>query len=42
MNSRRVLPAESVGLADGDVIKVGATQLVFRSLWLPGADARTS
>lgn len=42
VNSRRVLPAESVGLADGDVIKVGATQLVFRSLWLPGADARTS
>jgi len=42
VNSRRVLPGESVGLADGDVIKVGATQLVFRSLWLPGADARTS
>ena len=42
VNSRRVLPGETVGLADGDVIKVGATQLVFRSLWLPGADARIS
>lgn len=42
VNSRRLIPGESVGLADGDVIKVGATQLVFRSLWLPGADARIS
>jgi hypothetical protein len=24
------------------VIKVGATQMVFRSLWLPGSDARAS
>jgi hypothetical protein len=42
VNSRRVVPGESLGLADGDVIKVGATQMVFRSLWLPGSDARAS
>jgi FHA domain len=42
VNSRRVLPGESVALADGDVVKVGATQLVFRSLWLPGSDVRAS
>ncbi|HZL20511.1 MAG TPA: FHA domain-containing protein [Polyangia bacterium] len=42
VNSRRILPGESLGLADGDVIKVGATQIVFRSLWLPGSDARAS
>jgi len=42
VNSRRILPGESLGLADGDVIKVGATQIVFRSLWLAGSDARVS
>lgn len=43
VNSRRLVVGESLDLADGDVIKVGATQIVFRSLWLPGTgDARTS
>jgi hypothetical protein len=42
VNSRRLAPEESVDLADGDEIKVGATQMVFRSLWLPGSDARVS
>ncbi len=42
VNSRRLVPGESIDLADGDVIKVGATQIVFRSLWLPGSDARAS
>ena len=42
VNSRRIGPGESVDLADGDEVKVGATQMVFRSLWLPGSDARTS
>jgi FHA domain len=42
VNSRRIGPGESIDLADGDEIKVGATQMVFRSLWLPGSDARTS
>jgi hypothetical protein len=42
VNSRRILPGESVRLADGDVVKVGATEMVFRSLWLPGVDARAT
>jgi len=42
VNSRRLAPEESVDLADGDEVKVGATQMVFRSLWLPGSDARNS
>jgi hypothetical protein len=42
VNSRRLGSGESVDLADGDEIKVGATQIVFRALWLPGSDARTS
>ena len=35
---------EEVGLrlGDGDVVKVGATEMVFRSLWLPGSGARPS
>jgi hypothetical protein len=40
VNSRRMLAGESLRLADGDVIKVGATEMVFRSLWLPGLGAR--
>jgi hypothetical protein len=42
VNSRRLLSGEDVRLADGDVIKVGATEMVFRSLWLPGSAARAS
>ena len=42
VNSRRLAPGETVDLADGVEIEVGATQIVFRSLWLPGSDARTS
>jgi hypothetical protein len=42
VNSRRIPPAESLRLADGDVVKVGATEMVFRSLWLPGLSARAS
>jgi hypothetical protein len=42
VNSRRLAAGETVDLADGDEIKVGATQMVFRSLWLPGSDARVS
>jgi predicted component of type VI protein secretion system len=42
VNSRRLGVGELVELADGDEIKVGGTQIVFRALWLPGSDARTS
>jgi pSer/pThr/pTyr-binding forkhead associated (FHA) protein len=42
VNSRRLVPGEVMRLGDGDVVKVGATELVFRSLWLPGGGARPS
>ena len=35
VNSRRLAPGEVVQLADGDMIQVGSTELLFRSLWLP-------
>jgi hypothetical protein len=39
VNSHKLGPGEEMRLADGDVIKVGATELLFKSLWLPPADA---
>ncbi len=42
VNSRRLAPGEVLRLGDGDVVKVGATEMVFRSLWLPGSGARPS
>ena len=42
INSRRLPPGEISPLADGDVIKVGATEIVFKSLWLPGSASPTS
>ena len=40
VNSRRLGAGETVRLADGDMIQVGATELLFRSLWLPAIPAR--
>ncbi len=37
VNSHKLTPDEVVRLSDGDVIKLGATELLFKSLWLPGA-----
>ena len=42
VNSRRLGASENVRLADGDVVQVGSTELVFRSLWLPASPARRS
>lgn len=42
VNSRRLPPGEISRLADGDVIKVGATEIIFKSLWLPGSASPTS
>ena len=41
VNSQKVGPGEVVRLGDGDIIKVGATELLFKSLWLPAVAART-
>ena len=42
VNSRRLPPGELAPLADGDIIKVGATEIVFKSLWLPGLSTQFS
>jgi hypothetical protein len=39
VNSRKLQSNEVVRLSDGDTIKVGATELLFKSLWLPPASA---
>jgi hypothetical protein len=36
LNGRRLGPAEIAALCDGDEIRVGATELVFRTLFVPG------
>jgi hypothetical protein len=42
VNSQKLGAGEIVRLGDGDVVKVGATELLFKSLWLPPVAARTS
>jgi hypothetical protein len=42
VNSRKLSGGEIVPLSDGDTIKVGATELLFKSLWLPPASTRSS
>jgi hypothetical protein len=37
VNSHKLASDEVVRLSDGDVIKTGATEMLFKSLWLPGA-----
>jgi len=40
VNSHKLAPGEVVRLADGDVVKLGATEMLFKSLWLPPVGAR--
>lgn len=35
VNSQKLEPGEVVRLADSDIVKVGATELLFKTLWLP-------
>jgi len=37
VNSHKLTPKEALRLGDGDVIRLGTTELVFKSLWLPPA-----
>ena len=39
VNSRRLTPQEVVQLGDGDVVRVGTTEFLFKSLWLPAGAA---
>ena len=40
VSSHKLKPGEVMRLSDGDVIKVGATELLFKSLWLPPSGRR--
>jgi pSer/pThr/pTyr-binding forkhead associated (FHA) protein len=40
VNSHKLTPGEVIRLADGDVLKVGATEMLFKSLWLPPVGGR--
>ncbi|MEP6651880.1 MAG: FHA domain-containing protein [Myxococcales bacterium] len=42
VNSQKLRPNEVVRLGDADIVKVGATELLFKSLWLPPVTARSS
>lgn len=35
VNAHRLAPGEVLPLSDGDMLKVGATELLFKTLWLP-------
>jgi hypothetical protein len=42
VNGRRLTPGQDAHLSEGDVIRVGVTELVFKSLWLPPSDPRST
>jgi hypothetical protein len=42
VNSHRLASGEILSLSEGDVIRVGVTELVFKSLWLPPGDPRSA
>ncbi len=35
VNSRKLRPGEIAQLSEGDIIRLGTTELIFKSLWLP-------
>jgi hypothetical protein len=40
LNGRKLDPKEVAQLSDGDLIRVGNTEILFRSLWLPPGDVK--
>ncbi len=40
VNSQKLGPGEVVQLSDGDVVRLGTTEMIFKSLWLPPGAAR--
>jgi FHA domain len=40
VNAHKLRAGEEMRLGDGDVVKVGASELLFRALWLPPAESR--
>jgi hypothetical protein len=42
VNSHKLTPGEVVELSEGDIVRVGRTELIFKSLWLsPGGTGGT-
>jgi hypothetical protein len=41
VNSHKLVKGEIVRLADGDIIKVGTTEVLFKTLWLPPVGTRS-
>jgi pSer/pThr/pTyr-binding forkhead associated (FHA) protein len=42
VNSHKLAPGEVVDLSEGDIVRVGRTELMFKSLWLsPSGRGRT-
>ena len=35
VDSHKLAPGEVVKLSEGDIVRVGTTEMVFKSLWLP-------
>lgn len=42
VNGERLAPEQNANLSEGDLIRVGVTELVFKSLWLPPSDPRSA
>jgi hypothetical protein len=42
VNGRRLAAGENENLSEGDLIRVGVTELIFKSLWLPPCDPRSA
>ena len=40
VNSNRLAPGEILKLSEGDIIRLGVTEFVFKSLWLPPTGSR--
>ena len=40
VNEHKLRAGEELQLGDGDVVKVGASELLFRALWLPPAESQ--
>jgi len=40
VNSHKLGPDETIQLSEGDVIRLGTTELIFKSLWLPPSGPR--
>jgi hypothetical protein len=40
VNSHKLANDESIQLSEGDIVRVGSTEMIFKSLWLPPGEPR--